>query len=192
MLGVLLLLGALWLTGRRGARWAMPAAAAIAAGIALAVVLSLPGWLARVDHTTTGSLDDVTLGRVRLAMTSLEIIRDHPLGVGTHRYLEVLDDGYLEEGEPGLRVHNFTLLIAAELGIAAALLLTALLVATGVQAIREGPWQSGMFLVLAPFLLFDVLYYDRSVGLLIFMVWLGALAAARRNGQPTSLASTSS
>jgi len=192
MLGVLLLVGALWITGRRGAPWAKQAAAVIAGGVAVAVVLSFSGWLARIDHTTTGSLDDASLGRITLAATALEIIRDHPLGVGTHRYLEVLDDGYLEEGEPGLRVHNFSLLIAAELGVVASLLLTTLLITVAVQAIRAGPWQAGVFLVLAPFLVFDVLYYDRSVGILIFMVWLGALAAAHRRGQPTSLVNTSS
>lgn len=192
MLGLLLLLGALWITGRRGTRWAKPSVAVIAGGVAVAVALSLSGWLARVDHTTTGSLDDASLGRVTLAVTALEIIRDHPLGVGTHRYLEVLDDGYLEEGEPGLRVHNFSLLIAAELGIAASLALSALLIAVAVQAMRSGPWQTGMFLVLGPFLVFDVLYYDRSVGIILFMVWLGSLAAGHRLGQPTSLDNTSS
>ena len=75
------------------------------------------------------------------------LIREHPVvGVGPGRYVLALRDKYHHEPNPKVGVfkpvHNLPLLLTAEGGIPAGLVMTLLLVVVGWQAFRSGGWRS--------------------------------------------------
>ncbi len=193
LLGLVLLLGALLWGRRRGDRDAGRVALWIGAGFAVAALVTFPHWMARYEHTATADLDAASLGRVTLTREAAHLVAEHPLlGVGPGRFVTVLrDEGVLDERYP-FPAHDVPLTLAAESGILAAVAVTLLLATTGLQAVRAGPGPAALYLGTLPFLLFDVLHYDRPTGLVLLAVWLGILAAATRRDHPRSRRSRSS
>jgi FtsH-binding integral membrane protein len=175
-LAALCVLGSLFVAHRRGTRGALPMAAAMAIALVVAGLLVAPGWLTKLDQTTGDSVDDLSMGRVTLARQGLVMIRDHPIvGVGTAKYIPTLRAEYETERGRVVAPHNFAILLTAEVGIPLGLLVIALSVATGVQAVRAGPLPAGAYLAMVPWWLFDVLYYERMYGILVFGVWWGVV-----------------
>jgi O-antigen ligase len=177
---------------RRRVPGARTMAIAIAVGLLVAGVLTAPGWLTRLDQSTSGDVDDVTLGRITLARQALVMIRDHPIvGVGTAKYIPTLETEYEPDPDHPFAVHNYPLRVIAEVGIPLGLLVVALALAAGVQAVRAGPLPAAAYLAMVPWLLFDILYYDRVYGLVIFGVWWGVVGQSIATRQ-TSLVTRSS
>jgi len=158
--------------------------AAIVAGFLVSLLIAGSGWVIRAERLA-GDDHATGLGRTELVHVALRTIRREPLlGVGPARFVDdTLARGENDPRRP-LPVHDVPLLVAAELGIPAALAVTTLLVWTGVVAWRRGLVPMAAFAVVVPFLLFDVNFYDRPVGLLLFGTWLGALALASRPSRP--------
>ena len=143
-------------------------------------LLTASAWQVRFDESASSDLDDASLGRVTLARQALEIAGDHPVfGVGPNRYMTVLENQYTVDEDYPFVVHNESLMLAAELGIPAAIVLTALMAWAGLQAIRGGYRPLLLYAAPLPFFVFDVLLYNKPVGLLLFAVWCGVLAGLR-------------
>lgn len=187
VLGALVVVGALLLAHRRRTAGARSLAVAMVVGLLAAAVLAAPGWLDKLDQSTSGDLDDVSVGRITLARQAVTMIADHPLtGVGTAKYIPTLAAEYEHDPEHPFAVHNFALRVFAELGIPLGLAVVAVTVAAGIQAVRAGPIPGGTYLAMVPWMLFDILYYDRLYGLLILGVWWGVVAFAVAPGRPAS------
>lgn len=182
---ILAVIGIESVTTRRDLR--VPLAITMAAFL-IPAAISIAGWTSRLDDSLAANLDDASLGRLTLVSQALDLASAHPIvGVGPNRYVEVLtNEGKLDPRYPWI-VHNVPLAIAAELGIPAATLVLMLLVGTGMQSFRAG--SSGLALFLAPmgFLMFDVLHYNRPVGLVMFSIWAGLLASLWSAGGQTPL-----
>lgn len=166
---------------------------ALRAGVAIAVaafvipaLLTAGAWQVRFDESAEGNLDDASLGRVTLARQAMEMASDHPIvGVGPNRYMTVLETNYTVDEDYPYVVHNESLMVAAELGIPAAIVITLIFVWAGIQAIQAGYRPLLLYAAPMPFVVFDVLLYNKPVGLLLFAVWcgvLGRLSLARKAG----------
>lgn len=149
---------------------------ALLLGFAVATVLTASAWALRGDHSTTGDLDDASLGRVTLAKQAVQMAADNPVvGVGPGLYLDTMRSDYeLDERYPFV-VHNVSLAVAAENGFAAAVLASFFVAWAVVRAVRSDPVWAMLAVAPTGFLLFDVLHYDRPVGLLMTGIWLGLL-----------------
>ncbi len=99
---------------------------------------------------------------------------DHPiLGVGPGRYLETMRTEYqLDDNYPFI-VHNVSLAMAAENGIPIGVVFTVLFGWTVVRLVRKDPLSAAFAVSLLGFVVFDVLHYDRPVGLIMTGIWLG-------------------
>jgi hypothetical protein len=164
---------------------------ALRAGLAVAVVafvipalMTASAWQVRFDESAGSDLDDASLGRVTLARQAIEIAGDHPLvGVGPNRYMTVLEADYTVDEQYPFVVHNESLMVAAELGIPAAIVITLVFTWAGIQAIQAGYRPLLLYAAPMPFVVFDVLLYNKPVGLLLFAVWCGVsgrLSLARK------------
>lgn len=146
-------------------------------------LLTASAWQVRFDESAASDLDDASLGRLTLARQAIEMTGDHPLvGVGPNRYMTVLEADYTVDEEYPYVVHNESLMVGAELGVAAAALLTALMVWAGFQALATGFRPTLLYVAPLPFFVFDVLLYNKPLGLLLFAVWCGVIAAMTRGG----------
>jgi len=193
LLAAVVLVVGLVLAHRRGTAGARNVAAAIAIGVVAASVFVAPGWMTKAEHSASTNLDELSLGRVTLMRQAIEIIGDHPLiGVGTASYLRVLGEEYEPDPDHPFSVHNASLRLMADLGIPLGLLVTALIIGAGVQAFRAGTLAATAFTAMAPWLVFDINYYDRISGHLLFGVWLGVVAYAVLRGRHASRAIKSS
>lgn len=154
---------------------------ALRAGLAVAIVAFLipalataSAWQVRFGESADSDLDDASLGRVTLARQAIEIAGDHPLfGVGPNNYMRVLESDYVVDERYPYVVHNESLMIAAELGIPAAVVFTLIFVWAGMQAIQAGYRPLLLYAAPVPLVVFDVLLYNKPVGLLLFAVWCG-------------------
>ncbi len=157
----------------------------VVAAFVVPALLTANAWQVRFDESATPNLDDASLGRITLARQALEMAGDHPVvGVGPNRYMTVLESQYTVDEDYPFVVHNESLMVAAELGLPAAIVFTALLVWTGVQAVRGGYRPTLLYVAPLPFFVFDVLLYNKPIGLLLFAVWCGVLAGLRLAGVP--------
>ncbi len=170
--------------GRRGNRHTWQVGGAMLAGFAIAALLTSGAWAHRGDHTTSGGLDDASLGRITLAEQAIEMTMDHPIvGVGPGRYLTVLETDYgLDERYPFI-VHSVPMALAAENGIPAALVLSLLVGWAVIRAVRASPAGAALAVSILGFVLFDAIHYDRGLGILMFGIWLAVL---QRYQTPTS------
>jgi len=167
----------------RGSRNAGRVACAVALAFAVTVVLTLPSWTARADHTTEHDLDDASLGRMTLMAQAVELARLDPMtGLGPNRYLEVLEERDMVDDRYPFMVHNYALAFAVENGVIAGIAIAGLLAWLGVAAYRAGPASIAAFGGVLPLLMFDVLHYDAPSGQVMLGVWLGALAATIKWG----------
>ena len=104
--------------------------------------------------------------------------------------MDVLEDrGDVNEDFPYV-VHNVPLIIAAELGILAAVVVTSLLGFAAVQAWRAGPGALLLYVAVVPLLVLDVIFYNRPLGLFLFATWAGVLAALGANAPRSDDAET--
>lgn len=137
-------------------------------------------WQARFSESVDGSLDEASSGRITLMKQAVDLALDHPvIGVGPNRYMEVLE-ATVDPSEIEFVVHNIPLMVTAELGIPAGIAFTVLLVLTGVQAVGAGYRTSILYAAPFPFMMFDVIMYNRPYGLLLFALWAGILGAMIR------------
>lgn len=148
-------------------------------GFAVTAALTASAWSLRTDHSTTGDLDDVTLGRVTLAKQAVEMAADHPVvGVGPGLYLDTMRSDYgLDDRYPFI-VHNVSLAVAAENGVLVAVVASVLVGWAIVRIVWSRSPVGVLALSIVGFLLFDALHYDRPVGLLMTGIWLGVLSAS--------------
>lgn len=162
----------------RGRRDAGVVAGVVAVAFVVTVLLTLPSWIARADHTAARSLDDASLGRMTLTAQAVDLAQLEPMtGVGPGQYLNTLEErGMLDERYPFI-VHNYSLAFAVENGIPAGIAILGLLMWLGVVSFRVGPAATAAFGAILPLLMFDVLHYDSPSGQVMLGVWLGSLAA---------------
>ena len=174
-------------------RWQTVAAAAV--GSAVPALVTSSGWLLRVHESGIGGdgsgagLDAASSGRVTFIRQSWELITGNPLlGVGPGRYLQAL--GALHPHESfTFPVHNVPLLVTAECGVAAGLVMAALLVVSGWSAVRSGPRTTAVFVAYLPFTLLDW-PYGQQQAVMVFGLWLALVASlgpaerASRRAQP--------
>lgn len=167
---------------RRDPGLRLPTAVTVIAFL-IPALLTASAWQVRFDESRASDLDDASLGRITLARQAIEMASDHPIvGVGPNRYMTVLEDDYtVDEAYPYV-VHNESLMVGAELGIPAAIAVTALMALAGLQALGAGSRPTLLYVAPLPFFVFDVLLYNKPVGLLLFAVWCGLLAALTRGG----------
>jgi O-antigen ligase len=155
-------------------------------GFGVPALMTASTWQARLTESVSGSLDEVSSGRVTLMKQAVDLAISHPIvGVGPNRYIEVLESR-VDESEVTFVVHNIPLMVAAELGIPAGIIAATLLVWTGFQAVIGGYRTGLLFAAPMPFFLFDVIMYNRPFGLLLFAMWCGLLGAMLRESTLTA------
>lgn len=167
---------------RRHPELRIPAVVTVAAFLVPAM-LTASAWQVRIDESAASDLDDASLGRLTLARQAIEMAADHPIaGVGPNRYMTVLEADYSVDEKYPYVVHNESLMVGAELGVVTAVAVTALMVWAGFQAISAGYRPTLLYAAPLPFFVFDVLLYNKPVGLLLFAVWSGVMASLTRGG----------
>lgn len=177
LLGLILMLSGFAVAALRRIPGAGRVGAALLLGFLIAAAMTASAWALRTEDSTSGNLDDASLGRLTLAKQAIEMVEDHPiLGVGPGHYLETMRTEYRLDDRYPFVVHNVSLLVAAENGIAVAVIVSVLVGLAMIRAVRAGPLAAALALSLTGFLLFDALNYDRPVGLLMTSLWLGAIA----------------
>ncbi len=113
-------------------------------------------------------------------------------GVGPGRYVIALTEKYGQEPNPRVGffkpVHNLPLLAAAEGGVPAGLLMTALLLAAAWRAFAGGRAGLAIYAAYLPFVVLDHFPYSFPMGMILTGVWLGAieLLARERQEDPAS------
>lgn len=193
LLGLLLVLLIAAIAAFRGDRGLRAGLVVVAAAFVIPALLTASAWQVRFDESATSDLDDASLGRVTLARQAITMAGDHPIvGVGPNRYMAVLEAKYTVDETYPYVVHNEPLMLAAELGIPAAVVVTLLLVWAGAQAVRAGYRPLLLYAAPLAFVVFDVLLYNKPVGLLLFAVWAGVMAAMSVAGRKSLVASRES
>jgi O-Antigen ligase len=188
LLGLILVVGVAAVAAVRAKPELRTAVIVVAVAFAIPALFTASAWQVRFDESAASDLDDASLGRVTLMRQALEMAGDHPIvGVGPNRYMDVLEAEYTVDETYPYVVHNESLMIAAELGIPAAAVFTLLFAWAGIQAIRSGYSSLILYVAPLPFFAFDVLLYNKPVGLLTFAFWCGVVAALYlRSRAPTS------
>lgn len=178
LLGLILVVAIAAIASIRGDNAMRTGLGVVVVAFLIPALLTASAWQVRFSESAESDLDDASLGRVTLARQAIEMAGDHPIvGVGPNRYMAVLEAKYsVDERYPWV-VHNESLMVAAELGIPAAIVITLLFVWAGVQAIQAGYRPLLLYAAPMPFVVFDVLLYNRPLGLLLFAVWCGAAGA---------------
>ncbi|GMQ86349.1 MAG: hypothetical protein BMS9Abin07_1923 [Acidimicrobiia bacterium] len=193
LLGLLLVMLIAVIAAFRGDRGLRIGLVVVAAAFVIPALLTASAWQVRFDESASTDLDDASLGRVTLARQAITMAGDHPIvGVGPNRYMTVLETKYtVDEAYPYV-VHNEPLMLAAELGIPAAVVITLLLLWAGAQALRAGYRPLLLYAAPLAFVVFDVLLYNKPVGLLLFAVWAGVMAAVSVTSRKSQVASLGS
>ena len=173
----------------------LPAVLALCIGAAATAVVWNKGWVERT-HQSVGAKNtsSLTTDRGRLIRQADGLIVDQPLvGVGPGRYVIALRGKLSGASHRKVGVvkpvHNLPLLAAAEGGVPAGLLMTALLVAAGWRGWVSGRTGIALWGVLIPFVLLDHFAYSFPQGLIIASIWLGVieLLARDREGELSPL-----
>ncbi len=180
-LGWVAMLAALgWGAMRRRAEFG-PVLFAVAAGALVPALVWSGGWVDRASDSVGTNIDSISSARITRIEESIDLIRDHPLvGVGPGHYTVAL-----EEDVPGLTrydaVHTVPLLIAAENGLIAGLVILGLLGFLGIRALRDGPAATAVYVGFMPFVLLDKFPYRHPNGIVMLAVWLAILDLLSRN-----------
>ncbi len=176
LFGLLLIAVFVVMAARRGDIHSRNVGGALLIGFLVAALFTSSAWAYRGEHSTTGGVDDASLGRITLAKQAVQMTADHPLlGVGPGNYMDTMRESYTVDSRYPFIVHNVPLALAAENGIASALIITLLVGWAILRAIRSDPRGGALAVAISGFLLFDVLHYDRVVGLLMLATWLAVL-----------------
>jgi O-antigen ligase len=159
----------------------LPVVLVLCIGTAVPGLIGNRGWTGRTQQTTrAGNEASLTTDRGWLIHEADGLIVDHPLiGVGPGRYVIALTEKFGTEPNPRVGfikpVHNLPLLAAAEGGIPAGLLMTALLLAVGWRAFAAGRAGLALYLAYLPFAVLDHFPYSFPMGLILTGLWLGAI-----------------
>jgi hypothetical protein len=165
-------------------------------GFVLPAAIWSSGWTSRATATasavTRGSADDLTTARPALMAEAGDIIGRHPVfGVGPGRYTIVLRDehhGVFPSDVGSFRaVHDVPLLVAAEGGVPAGLLVLILLAVVGWRAVRAGPATTALFALYLPWMIIDKYPYSLFEGAVITGLWLGALDGFASSRRPATI-----
>jgi O-antigen ligase len=165
----------------------LPAILALCIGVAVPALVWNDGWVARTQQSVQAkNASSLTTDRGWLIHEADGLIVDQPLvGVGPGRYVPALKDKFGTEPNKKIGVfkpvHDLPLLAAAEGGIPAGLLMTALLVVAGWRGWVAGRRGLALWSVLMPFVLLDHFAYTYPQGLIIAGVWLGAIELLARD-----------
>lgn len=159
----------------------LPAVVALCVGVAIPALIWNEGWIERSQqsvHAKKGS--SVATDRGWLIHEADGLIVDHPVvGVGPGRYVIALKDKFGREPNRKVGVfkpvHDLPLLAAAEGGVPAGLLMTALLLVAGWRALTAGRTGLALYGVYLPFVLLDHFAYSFPQGLIITGIWLGVI-----------------
>ncbi|MBV8980155.1 MAG: O-antigen ligase family protein [Acidimicrobiia bacterium] len=165
----------------------LPAILALCIGVAVPALIWNDGWRARTQqsvHATSAS--SLTTDRGWLIHEADGLIVDQPIvGVGPGRYVMALKDKFGKEPNKTVGVfkpvHNLPLLAAAEGGVPAGLLMTALLLVAGWRGWVAGRTGLALWGVYMPFVLLDHFGYTYPMGLIITGVWLGVIELLARD-----------
>lgn len=186
--GLVFAVGALAVGAVRNPRRYRAATAVLVAAVVGSALLFGSGWAARVDESTTGSLEEISSSRITHLRQARDVIESSPfVGVGPGNYTIVLERDF----DPVLpdAVHGVPVLVAAEDGIVAGLAYLVLMFALAWRALRTSPAAFAVAASLAGFMAFDKLTYLHPNGLIMFAVWLGVLdglAADRQDLDPVA------
>jgi hypothetical protein len=147
--------------------------------------LRIDGWTARsAKFSANSTSDQVSSGRVALIRQAIEMVKEHPFGVGPGNYGNQLRSDYFDahpnaEAIPPSAdlkvVHSLPLIIFSENGFIAIPMLM-LIGALMLRNARRIGW-SGMALFVAPlpFVLLDVLFWWLPAGVFFMSIWIGSL-----------------
>ena len=156
----------------------LPALVALLIGLGVPALATFDAWRGKAEPVPAESgVDAVTNFRGTFTDQALDLIAEEPaFGVGPGLYVLALEERLgTTSAEEVFPVHNVPLLVAAESGIPAGALLTAMLVLLGSIAVRAGPGPLAVFLAYLPFLLLDHFPYDNFQGLMLSGVWVGMI-----------------
>ncbi len=161
------------LSGDRLARLAL---VALLLGAGIPALIWNSGWLYRGTNDPIGDK-----GRGDLVQQALAVIAEDPLfGAGTGRYRLVVQERFGATAQSTLPVHNVPLLVAAESGVPAGLVVLIALIVIGRRALAGGPFALSAYAILLPHLLIDIHPYIAVQGITLFGLWLGLLDLAHR------------
>jgi hypothetical protein len=150
-------------TVARGDRWVRWLLVALLLGAGIPFLVQRDGWVARAEE----GVDQAST-----------LIAEHPLlGVGPGGYV-----GAARERFPDVpytqSVHNVPLLVAAEGGIPAGLVVALMVLVLAWRAIRAGPAALALWCAFAPYVLVDALPYQAAQGTVLLGLWIGGLDRA--------------
>ena len=171
--------------GRHRRRSAL-AALLLCVGMAVPAAIWSAGWRNRAAQTTAAtSANQLTTDRTQLDHEALVLLGAHPLtGVGPGQYVPAVQARFRTESDkrvPNFRpVHNVVLLVGAEGGVLALIVIAALFALVGWRALRSGPAAIGVYLAYLPFCMLDHFAYSFPQGLVLTAIWLGVLDAMGR------------
>ena len=169
----------------------------VAAALALCIGTAVPaavwnnGWLSRASQTTSATnAGALTTERTQLVHESLVLLGTNPLaGIGPGQYVPALQRHFKVESDKRIAnfrpVHNVILLVGAEGGVAALLVMVAFFLVVGWRALRAGPIATGVYLAYLPFCMLDHFPYSFPQGLVLTACWLGLLDVIGRKRTPT-------
>jgi hypothetical protein len=174
------------LRGTDRARYAR-AALALGVGIAIPAAIWHGGWDVRANQTTGATnAAQLTTDRTYLDHEAIKQIESYPFtGVGPGRYIASLKARYGVEPNRAVGifkpVHNIPLLITAEGGLVAGIVIVAVFAAVGWGALLSGPAAIALYLMFLPFAMLDHLDYTYPQGLVLTAIWLAVLDHLRRS-----------
>lgn len=156
-------------------RWVL---AALLLGVGVPALIQSDGWLVRAEE----GLD--LHSRTRLIAQAITLISEHPLlGVGAGRYVAAARERF-PDAPWTQAVHDVPLIIAAEGGVVAGVVLVALLVVLAWRALRSGPAAVALYLAFVPFVIVDVYPYTAAQGTVVLGLWIGGLDRAAVRASP--------
>ena len=165
----------------------LPAILALCIGVAVPALIWSDGWVARTQQSVHAkNASSLATDRGWLIHEADGLIVDQPaVGVGPGRYVMALKHKFGKEPNKTVGVfkpvHNLPLLAAAEGGIPAGLLMTALLLVAGWRGWVAGRTGLALWGVYMPFVLLDHFSYTYPMGLIITGVWLGVIELLARD-----------
>lgn len=168
---------ALWGASRNRTLY-LPILTAVALGALLPALIWNGGWIERASDSVGSDIDAITSNRLLLTRQAIDIAADNPwVGVGPGLYTN-----HLEQVAPDLdhydAVHTVPLVVAAENGMVAGVVVLAMLVVIGLRTLRIGPAAAIAFGAFLPFVVFDKFPYIHPNGIVMLAIWLAILDRA--------------
>jgi hypothetical protein len=162
---------------------------ALCIGVAVPATIWNAGWRSRAAQTTAATnAAELTTERTHLVHEAVVLITAHPVaGVGPGQYVPALQHHFRVESDKGLAnfrpVHNVVLLVGAEGGAVALLVIAALFGILGWRALRTGPIAVAVYMAYFPLAMLDHFAYSFPQGLVLTGFWLALLDVLAREGR---------